>query len=69
MMVAVFFTMCLALALGWRGHRALSLISIALCLGLCIWLFLFEVYSPENGFRMPWIDTLLNAPSPLTKRV
>jgi hypothetical protein len=28
-----------------------------LCLTLSIGLFLFEIYSPETGFRMPWIQT------------
>jgi hypothetical protein len=27
-----------------------------LCLALSIGLFLFEIYSPEYGFRMPWLQ-------------
>jgi len=63
MMAAVFATMVLALILGWRGHRAFAIASLAACLVLSVWLFLFEIYSPETGFRMPWIKTeLLHTP-------
>jgi hypothetical protein len=31
-------------------------VSIALAVGL----FLYEIYSPEYGFRMPWLQTLDN---------
>lgn len=57
MMAAVFATMCLALVLGWTGRRSLAIASLAACLVLSVWLFLFEIYSPETGFRMPWIKT------------
>ena len=57
MMAAVFATMFLALVLGWLGRRALAIASLAACLVLSVWLFLFEIYSPETGFRMPWIKT------------
>ena len=57
MMAAVFATMVLALLLGWLGRRALAIASLAACLVLSVWLFLFEIYSPETGFRMPWIKT------------
>jgi hypothetical protein len=30
---------------------------------LSVYLFLFEVYSPEYGFRMPWIQTELESPT------
>ena len=57
MMVAVFATMSLALIFGWFGKRSLAIALFALCLALSIGLFLFEIYSPEYGFRMPWIQS------------
>jgi hypothetical protein len=30
------------------------------CLALSIGLFLFEIYSPEYGFRMPWLQVQLD---------
>lgn len=57
MMVAVFATMSLALVCGWIGRRRLAVALFAVCLILSIGLFLFEIYSPEYGFRMPWIQT------------
>jgi hypothetical protein len=61
MMVAVFATMTLALLCGWIGRRSLAVVLFALCLALSIGLFLFEIYSPEYGFRMPWIQTEFNS--------
>lgn len=61
MMVAVFTTMSLALICGWFGRRSLAVALLVLCLALSIGLFLFEIYSPEYGFRMPWIQTQLEA--------
>ena len=57
MMVAVFATMTLALVCGWLGRRSVAVALFAACLGLSVGLFLFEIYSPEYGFRMPWIQT------------
>jgi hypothetical protein len=57
MMVAVFATMTLALLCGWIGRRSMAVALFALCLALATGLFLFEIYSPEYGFRMPWIQT------------
>ena len=57
MMVAVFATMSLALICGWFGRRLLAIALLVLCLTLTVGLFLFEIYSPESGFRMPWIQT------------
>lgn len=61
MMVAVFATMSLALIFGWFGNRSLAISLFALCLALSIGLFLFEIYSPEYGFRMPWIQSEFDA--------
>ena len=62
MMVAVFATLFLALAFGQFGRRWLAVSCLALCFALSVWLFLFEIYSPEYGFRMPWIRTEWSAP-------
>lgn len=59
MMLAIFLILLLALVLGWLGQRPLALAALALCFGLSVWLFLWEIWSPETGFRMPWIDTRL----------
>jgi hypothetical protein len=62
MVVAVFIALFLTVVLGWAGWRRLSAVMLVVCLGLYVWEFLFEVYSPEYGFRMPWIQTELVAP-------
>jgi hypothetical protein len=61
MMVAAFATMLLALICGWFGSRTLAVALFFGCLVLSIGLFLFEIYSPESGFRMPWIQTEIDA--------
>lgn len=60
MMVAVFATMFIALALAFLGRKLLAILSMAACLVLAIGLFLYEVYSPDYGFRMPWIKTQID---------
>lgn len=57
MMVAVFTAMVLAFICGWLGRDRLAVFFFAACLVLAAGLFLFEIYSPEYGFRMPWIQT------------
>jgi hypothetical protein len=64
MMAAIFTSLTLALILGWIGRDRAALAAIAAVFGLATWLFLFEIYSPEYGFRMPWISTELPAPAP-----
>lgn len=59
MMAAVFAAMLLALVAGWLGSRRAAIALVVLALVLAIKLFLFEIYSPEYGFRMPWIKTQL----------
>ena len=63
MMVAVFATMTLALICGWLGRRSLAVALFAACLALSVGLFLFEISSPEYGFRMPWIQTEVDSNS------
>jgi hypothetical protein len=57
MMVAVLATMTLALACGYGGRRWLAVSMFAASFLLAVGLFLWEIYSPEYGFRMPWIQT------------
>jgi hypothetical protein len=61
MMLAVFATMSLALLAGYCGPRWLAVPSMLICLALSIGLFLFEIYSQEYGFRMPWLQLQLDA--------
>ena len=60
MMLAVFATMSLALLTGHYGPRWVAVLSVLLCMALSIGLFLFEIYSPEIGFRMPWLQVQLD---------
>jgi hypothetical protein len=60
MMAAVFATMLLALVVGRFGPAWLAILSLIACLGLSVGLFLFEIYSPDYGFRMPWLQTMLD---------
>jgi len=59
MMTVIFATLMLAFLFGYSGPRWLSISFMLACLGLSIGLFLFEIYSPEYGFRMPWIQVQL----------
>lgn len=55
MMTAIFATLLLALAFEYFGPRRLAVPFLLLCLFLSVGLFLWEVYSPDYGFRMPWL--------------
>ena len=61
MMLVVFATLSLALLAGYSGPRWLAMLSMLVCLALSIGLFLFEIYSPEYGFRMPWLQVQFDA--------
>jgi hypothetical protein len=61
MMLAVFTTLSLALLAEYFGPRWLAVSAMLLCLMLSIGLFLFEIYSPEYGFHMPWLQVQLDA--------
>ncbi len=58
MMATIFATMLLAFVSGWRRHGKWSLLFFFATLVLACSMFLYEVYSPEYGFRMPWLQTL-----------
>ena len=59
MMLAVFTTLSLALLAEYVGPRWFAVSAMLLCLALSIGLFLFEIYSPEYGFHMPWLQVQL----------
>lgn len=61
MMTAIFAALFLALLLQHVGPKRLAVPCLLLCLGLTVALFLWEVYSPDYGFRMPWLK--VEAPS------
>ncbi len=60
MMLIVFATLSAALLAAYRGPRWLAVLSMLGCLALSIGLFLFEIYSPEYGFHMPWLQVQLD---------
>jgi hypothetical protein len=64
MMVPIFATLLFAVVTAWMGRQAIAIACLIACLLLSIGLFLFEVYSPEYGFRMPWIQTQLDGGAP-----
>ncbi len=57
MMALIFAILSTALLTGWLGRRPLAILLVAIALLLAVHLFLWEIYSPEYGFRMPWIRT------------
>ena len=63
MMTAIFATLVLAFLFCCTGPRWLAISFVLACLGLSIGLFLFEIYSPEYGFRMPWLQVQLGRPA------
>ncbi len=56
MMAAVYATLLMAFVLDFAGLRRLAVFCLFLSLTLCVWLFLWEIYSPDYGFRMPWLQ-------------
>ena len=55
-MLVVFATLSLALLPAILDRAGFAVCRCWSCLALSIGLFLFEVYSPEYGFRMPWLQ-------------
>jgi hypothetical protein len=56
----VFATLSLAFVAARYGPQWLALLAVAVCLALSIGLFLFEIYSPDYGFHMPWLQVQLD---------
>jgi hypothetical protein len=56
MMAAVFAALLAALAFEFAGYGRAAVVCLLLSIGLGVHLFLWEVYSPDYGFRMPWLE-------------
>jgi hypothetical protein len=56
MMAAVFFFLFVAFVLAWFRHNSWAKASLAVCFVLAVGLFLWEIWSPEYGFEMPWLS-------------
>jgi hypothetical protein len=56
MMAAVYATLLIAFMLELSGLGRLAVLFLLLSLVLCTWLFLWEIYSPDYGFHMPWLQ-------------
>jgi hypothetical protein len=56
MMAAVYGTLLFAFILDFAGLRRVAASCLFLSFVLCVGLFLWEVYSPDYGFRMPWLQ-------------
>ena len=59
MMLATFAFLTVAFLLEFLGRRRLAAICLAASLGLTLCLFAWEIYSPDYGFRMPWLQVEL----------
>ena len=55
-MALIFATLTVALLAARSGLRRLAVAALLACLLLSAGLFLFEIHSPEDGFRMPWLQ-------------
>ncbi|HZC54854.1 MAG TPA: hypothetical protein VE396_02245 [Xanthobacteraceae bacterium] len=56
MMAAVYATLLLAFILDLSGLRRIAISCLLMSFALCLGLFLWEVYSPDYGLRMPWLQ-------------
>lgn len=54
-MTAIFAALTLAFVLDRSRLRPLAVPCLLFCLSLAVGLFLWEIYNPEYGFRMPWL--------------
>jgi hypothetical protein len=64
MMLAIFALLTMAFLLDFFGLRRPSVICLAASLGLTLCLFAWEIYSPDYGFRMPWLQVGLEQRAP-----
>ena len=56
MMASIFAVLLIAFILNFSGLRRVAVSCPLVSLALCVGLFLWEIYSPEYGFRMPWLQ-------------
>lgn len=66
MMVLVFAALLAAFVCGWLRKTAAAVGLLALAFVFAVALFLWEVYSPQYGFAMPWIQVERAAPQSAT---
>ncbi len=59
MMFAIFATLFVAFLLDQAEWRRSALTCLMASMVLGIYLFLWEIYSPDYGFRMPWLQVEL----------
>jgi hypothetical protein len=65
MMLAIFAFLTIAFLLELLGLRRPSAICLAASLVLTLGLFAWEIYSPDYGFRMPWLQVQLEQRAPV----
>jgi hypothetical protein len=66
MMASIFAVLLIAFILNFSGLRRVAVSCLLVSLALCVGLFLWEIYSPEYGFRMPWLQVdLKRAAAPI----
>ena len=56
MMAGIFAVLLIAFLLSAAGLARLAVACLLACLALSVGLFLWEIHSPEYGFRMPWLQ-------------
>lgn len=56
MMAVTYAALLIAFILDLSGLGRLAVTFLLLSVALCAWLFLWEIYSPDYGFRMPWLQ-------------
>ena len=59
MMAGIFAVLLIAFVLNLFGLGRLAVSCLLVCLALSVGLFLGEIYSPDYGFRMPWLQVEL----------
>ena len=64
MMVAIFTSMVLALVVARWGPRWLAVAALLVCLALSTGLFVYEIDSPVDGFRLPWLQAMVHGGQP-----
>lgn len=56
MMLAIFAALIVAFACVWWGRALPARLALGTSFCLAIGLFLWEIYSPQYGFAMPWLQ-------------
>ena len=64
MMVAIFTAMVVALIAARWGPGWLAMAALLVCLALSTGEFLYEIDSPVDGFRLPWLQAFVQGGRP-----